>query len=148
MEQEGTEKLYHEEREYILYDGELHVVGVIEREYDLKKRTNSFAHGCVKLAMSLPGNFLGNHVRRQLIRASTSVAANYRASQLAQSKKGFISKLSIVTEECDESLFWIEFAIDETLVELSQAENLLNEAKELTSIFVKSRMTAQNRDYK
>ncbi|MCF8120069.1 MAG: four helix bundle protein, partial [Deltaproteobacteria bacterium] len=46
---------------------------------ELKGRTKAFAHRCVKLALSLPKTKLGDHVSGQLIRCSTSVAANYRA---------------------------------------------------------------------
>ncbi|MEQ8578405.1 MAG: four helix bundle protein [Balneola sp.] len=80
----------------------------------LLKRTKEFAHACVKVAVTLPNNYLGNHIKGQLIRCSTSVAANYRATCVAQSKRAFISKISIVIE-----------------------------ASELTSIFIKSRKTAQ-----
>ena len=72
---------------------------------ELKKRTKEFAHRCVKLAMALPNTPLGIHIRGQLIRCSTSVASNYRASCIAQSKASFVSKLSIVIEEADESYF-------------------------------------------
>jgi four helix bundle protein len=82
----------------------------------LKARTKDFAHRCVKLALSLPKNAQGIHIRGQLIRCGTSVAANYRASLLAQSKAAFISKISIVIEEADESEFWLEFIIDEKLM--------------------------------
>ncbi len=54
---------------------------------ELKKRTKEFAHRCVKLALALPKNVLGNHIKGQLIRCATSVAANYRAALLAQTKK-------------------------------------------------------------
>ena len=63
---------------------------------ELKERTKKFAHDCVKLALTLPNTFLGNHLKGQLIRCSTSVAANYRAACLGQSKASFISKLSII----------------------------------------------------
>ncbi|MGD9290147.1 MAG: four helix bundle protein, partial [Desulfobacterales bacterium] len=83
---------------------------------ELKRRTKEFAHRCVKLSMALPNTLLGNHVRGQLIRCSTSVASNYRAACVAQSKASFISKLSVVIEEADESYFWLEFIIDENLL--------------------------------
>ncbi|MGD8663112.1 MAG: four helix bundle protein, partial [Desulfobacterales bacterium] len=83
---------------------------------ELKLRTKKFAHRCVRLAMALPNTKLGNHIQGQLIRCSTSVASNYRAARLAQSKAGFISKLSIVIEEADESYFWLEFIIDENMI--------------------------------
>ncbi len=111
-------------------------------EQELKKRTNEFAHRCVKFAVNLPENTLGRHIRNQLIRCSTSVAANYRAACLAQSKQAFSAKLAIVIEEVDESCFWIEFAIDEVLISEVKVGLLLQEAKELTAIFIASRKTA------
>jgi four helix bundle protein len=110
---------------------------------ELKLRTKEFAHRCVKLSMVLPNTSIGNHIRGQLIRCSTSVAANYRAARLAQSKASFISKLSIVIEEADESYFWLEFIIDENLLKKHLVEPLLKEADELTAIFITSRKTAR-----
>ena len=110
---------------------------------ELKKRTKEFAHRCVKLATALPNTVLGNHIRGQLVRCSTSVASNDRATCVAQSKRSFISKLSIVIEESDESCFWLEFVIDENLLIRDLVEPLLQEATELRSIFLASRKTAR-----
>jgi len=115
------------------------------QERDLKKRTKEFAHMCVKLALALPNTDLGNHIRRQFIKCSTSVASNYRAACIAQSKADFASKLSIVIEEADESCFWMEFIIEEKLLSESQVVGLLAEGKELTAIFMTSRKTTKNR---
>ena len=110
----------------------------------LKKRTKVFAHKCVRLALVFPKNDLGRHTGRQLMRCATSVAANYRATCLAQTKKSFISKLSIVIEEVDESNFWLEFIKDEKIIDnLENVEELLKESLELTKIFVSSRKTAE-----
>jgi four helix bundle protein len=110
---------------------------------DLKKRTKEFAHRCIKLTESLPDTFLGRHIGGQLIRSSTSVPANYRAACVAISKKSFVAKLSISIEEADESLFWLEFIMQEKLITPSRVEPLRNEAAEITSIFIASRKTAQ-----
>lgn len=114
---------------------------------DLKIRTKQFAHSCVKFAVSLPSTYLGKHIKGQLIRASTSVAANYRATCVAQSKPSFIAKISIVVEEADESLFWLEFIRDEGLIDSNngELEKLIRESNELVSIFISSRKTAQKR---
>jgi len=64
---------------------------------------------------------------------------------MAQSKASFISKLSIVIEEADESYFWIEFIIDENLLKKEHVEPLRKEADELTAIFTTSRKTAQGK---
>jgi four helix bundle protein len=110
---------------------------------DLRERTKRFAHRCVRLAMAHPNTPLGNHVRGQLIRCSTSTASNYRAACLAQSRAGFVAKLSIVLEEVDESHFWLEFIIDEHLLEAPLVRPLLQEADELRGIFITSRKTAR-----
>ncbi len=112
---------------------------------ELRKRTKEFAHRCTKLALALPDNPLGGHVRGQTIRCSTSVPSNYRAACLAQSKASFVSKLSIVIEEVDETDFWLEFVVDEGLLPESKVAALLDEARELTAIFVAARKTAKNR---
>lgn len=111
---------------------------------ELKKRTKDFAHGCVKLALTLPNTSLGRHPQGQLIRSGSSVAANYRAACIAHSKASFTSKLSIVIEEADESLFWSEFIIEENLIKTERANTLIKEAVELTAIFISSRKTIQN----
>jgi four helix bundle protein len=109
----------------------------------LKERTKLFAHRCVKLSLALPETDLGKHIRRQLIRCGTSVASNFRAACIAQSRASFVAKLSIVLEETDESAFWLEFIIDEELLKRNLVEPLLNEAEELTAIFIASRKTAR-----
>ena len=109
---------------------------------ELKRRSNKFAHDCVKLAVALPRTRVGVHIEGQLIRCSTSVAANYRAACLGQSKRAFTSKLGIVIEEADECIFWLEFARDEGLKQDEELEKVLREARELTSIFIASRITA------
>jgi len=113
---------------------------------ELIKRTKGFAHRCVKLATALPKTTLGKHLRGQLIKCSTSVAANYRATCLSQSKASFIAKISIVLEETDETAFWLEFIIDEKLSKKNLIEPLLQEAQELTAIFAASRKTASKKD--
>jgi four helix bundle protein len=113
---------------------------------ELKRRIKLFAHRCVKLALSLPSDQLGNHIRGQLVRASTSAAANYRASCNALSIPLIISKMSISIEETDESEFWIEFALDENLTESTGADPLIKEAHEIASILIKARQTLQNKN--
>ena len=109
---------------------------------ELTERTKKFAHRCVKLAMAFPESPLGRHLQGQVIRCSTSVAANYRATCLSQFKASFIAKISIVLEEADESAFWLEFIIDEILLKENMVKPLLKEANELTAIFASSRKTA------
>jgi len=110
---------------------------------ELQHRSKEFAHRCVKLCLALPKTILGRHIKGQLIRCSTSVAANYRAACIAQSKAGFVSKLSIVIEEADECSFWLEFIMDENLLPKEKVTPLFTESQELTAIFFSSRKTAR-----
>ncbi len=107
------------------------------------KRTREFAFNCVKLSEELPESKIGNHIRGQLVRCATSVASNYRAARLAQSKAAFVAKLSIVIEEADETEFWIDFALELSLLPKNNAKPLIKEAHELASMFIAARKTIQ-----
>jgi len=107
----------------------------------LRKRTKKFAIDVIKMYRKLPATEDARIVGRQLIRAATSVASNYRAACRARSDKEFYAKLSIVVEEADETLFWMEIlkesGIHNTPIELE------NEAIEILAIMAKSRKTAK-----
>jgi len=79
---------------------------------DLKNRTKVFALNCWILCKSIPKTREYDAVVRQLIRSSTSVAANYRSANRAKSDRDFINKMKIVEEEADESQFWLEFLLE------------------------------------
>jgi four helix bundle protein len=107
---------------------------------DLKQRTKYFALDCWKLCSQLPRTREYNAYVNQLIRSSSSVGANYRASQRAKSTADFLNKLKIVEEEIDESDYFLELLFEVSQMETLNLESgfqpLLKEAKELTSIIV------------
>ncbi len=111
------------------------------------KRTKKFAIDCWILCSKLPKTREYNAYVNQLIRCSSSVGANYRASQRAKSAPDFINKLKIVEEEADESHFFLELIQDITMKEQiglnSEIEFLLKEANEITAIVVSSLKTAR-----
>jgi len=75
---------------------------------EMRDRTKEFAKRVIRLCRSLPRSQEGYLIGKQVFRSGTSVAANYRAVCRARSKPDFISKLGVVLEEADESLFWLE----------------------------------------
>jgi four helix bundle protein len=83
---------------------------------DLKARTKAFAIRIVKLVRMLPKTEDARIMGRQLMRAGTGVAANYRAVCRARSKAEFIAKVGVVVEEADESVFWLEMLVETDLV--------------------------------
>lgn len=84
-------------------------------------------------------------IGRQLLRAGTSVAANYRALYRARSKAEFIAKMGVVIEEADETVFWLELLVDAGLVREERMKSLLAEANALVAIFVASRRTGRSK---
>lgn len=113
------------------------------------KRTKKFAIDCWILCSKLPKSREYNAYVNQLIRSSSSVGANYRASQRAKSTADFINKLKIVEEEADESHFFLEMLFDITAIEKTQTELqpeielLKKEANEIVAIIVSSLKTAR-----
>jgi four helix bundle protein len=79
---------------------------------ELKSRTKKFSLMIIDLVENLPNSISGRDTSNQIIRSGTSVGANYRAVCSARSDREFISKMNIVSEEADETLFWLEI-IDE-----------------------------------
>jgi four helix bundle protein len=109
----------------------------------LKDRTKRFAIDVIRFCHHLPTTVGGKTVGGQIIRCATSVGANYRASCRARSRAEWIAKLGVVEEEADETLFWLEVAVEAELVAADKARALLKEADELTAIFVASLKTAK-----
>jgi len=107
----------------------------------MRKRTKLFAIDVIKMFRNLPRTEDARIVGRQLIKAATSVACNYRAACRARSEKEFFAKLSIVVEEADESLFWMEILKESDIYEVNT--ELMNEATEILAIMAKSRKTAR-----
>jgi len=109
---------------------------------DLKERTKQFALRVLKLVAALPNTLNGRTIGGQLVRAGTSVGANYRAACRARSKPEFIAKIGIVEEEADESAFWMELIVEGKLLGQRLVQPLLNEANELAKIMASSRKSA------
>jgi four helix bundle protein len=112
---------------------------------DLKKRTKQFALRILKLAAALPNTVEGKAIRGQLVRAGTSVGANYRAACRGRSRAEFIAKIGTVEEESDESAFWLEIIVEGAFLKEILVKPLLEEANELTRIMAKSRISASRR---
>ncbi|MBX3735932.1 MAG: four helix bundle protein [Candidatus Didemnitutus sp.] len=110
---------------------------------EFKARTKAFALRAVSVAESLPSDPISQVFVRQLVRCSTSVAANYRAAVRGKSRADFIAKMAIVEEECDETLFWLETLIDTKRLPAARSADLQREGDEILSIVVASIKTAR-----
>ncbi len=111
---------------------------------ELKARTKQFALQVMQLIDQLPNTTKGRVVANQLMKAATSVGANYRAACRGRSQAEFISKLSIVLEESDECCYWLELIMEGELISAEQVVDLYREANEITAIMTASHKTARN----
>ena len=113
------------------------------RVVDLKDRTRAFALAIVRLVDDLPRGRSADVVGHQLLRAGTSVGANYRAACRARTRKEFLSRLGIVEEEADEAQFWLDLVMARGFVDAGRASSLREEARQLVAIVVSSIRTAR-----
>jgi four helix bundle protein len=116
---------------------------VITSPDQLRDRTKKFAVRVIRLCQALPKNSEGQVIAKQLLRAGTSVGANYRAACRARSRAEFIAKLGVVVEEADETMYWIELVNELKLLKPGLVTPLYQEAEELTRICVAARQTSR-----
>jgi len=101
----------------------------------MRERSLNMAVGIHTLLFSKKIRSINNSLITQLIRCSSSVAANYRAAARGRSDAEFYSKICIVVEECDETQFWIEFLIRINLLTIEETKDLRDEIEQLVKIF-------------
>jgi four helix bundle protein len=114
------------------------------KQEELRNRTKRFGLRIIRLFRHLPRTTEAQVLGKQLLRSGTSVGANYRAAGRARSKAEFVSKIGIVVEEVDETVFWIECLIESGIMEPDLLADLLSEANELLAIFAASQRTSRS----
>lgn len=126
---------------YLLNQTELYIM----TSEEMKRRTKKFAVDVGKFILQLYYNVVNKAYSNQLIRSSSSVAANYRVVRRAKSTADFINKLKIVEEEADESLFFLEMLYEFNIDKRMIITVLMKEAEELLKIVVASINAVKNR---
>lgn len=105
------------------------------KKYDLMERTAKFGEDIVKFAKKIPKNSITIPLITQLVKAGTSVGANYCEADDAESKKDFIHKLGICKKEAREAKHWLRMIVMACPELKKEAGLLWQEAKELNLIF-------------
>ena len=111
---------------------------------ELQQRTKRFSLQIIQFFQALPKSPEAQVLGKQLLRSSTSAVANYRAACRARSKAEFIAELSIVVEEADETLFWLEMMGESGISKVD--ESLVKEGTEILFIMSASRKSAKGRN--
>jgi len=114
-------------------------------KHELEMRTKRFAIKIIAFAATLPQSRAGGIIEYQLVKAGTSVGANYREANRAESRADFIHKIAIVEKEASESRYWLEICDAVDFGEPSQRAWLLEESHELVAIFTSIGRTAKTK---
>lgn len=109
----------------------------------MRRRTKEFAKAIIELCRRLPETREARLIGGQLFRAGTSVGANYRAVCRARPRAEFISKMGLVLEEADQTVYWLELLAETRIMEQDTVGPLMREANELVAIFAASLNTAK-----
>ena len=114
-------------------------------EKEFKNRTKQIALRVIRLVESLPNTNSAQIIEKQLLRSATSVGANYRAACRGKSKADVLHKLSIVEEEADESLYWLELLAEANIVSERKLSALMHEINEIVAMIVSSIKTLRSK---
>jgi four helix bundle protein len=114
-------------------------------EEEFKYRTKQIALRIIKLVDSLPRTSSANTIAMQLLRSGTSIGANYRAACRGKSPADVIHKMSIVEEEGDESIYWMELLIESGTVSEKKLSPLISDVNEIVAMTVSSIKTLRKR---
>ena len=115
------------------------------KKEDLEIRTKEFALRVITFVTALPKNRVTGELGRQLIRSGTSVGANYREANRAESRRDFVHKIGIVEKECSETQYWLELFDSLQLGDKDERQWLLQEAGELLAIFTATGRTVKRK---
>lgn len=114
-----------------------------EQVRKLQERMKRFGLPVIRLVEMLPAGRATGVVFNQMVRSGTSTGANYRAAFRARSRADFVSKMGIVEEELDETLYWLQVSLDAGCISQSDADGMIQEGNELLAIVVSSIRTAK-----
>ncbi|WP_246014013.1 four helix bundle protein [Flavobacterium dankookense] len=118
---------------------------MLHQDKDLKNRTKQFTINVLNFAESLEYSIVKKVIVNQITKSGSSVGANYRSACRGRSDAEFLSKMNIVLEEADETLFWLEIIEEMNWKNNEELKLLLKEANELTAIFVTIIKNTKNR---
>lgn len=107
----------------------------VNKNYDLADRTFKFSQELLKFCRSIRQDLVNKPIVSQLIRAGTSIGANYSEADSANSKKDFINKISISKKEANETKYWLRLMADDMPDKKEELRKLFREAQELHLIF-------------
>jgi len=112
---------------------------------DLEKRTKEFALQVIRFVSDLPKSKATDVMGHQLLKSGTSIGANHREANRAESRNDFIHKIAIVEKEAAETQYWLELFEESNIGDPEERRRLLQESGELLAIFTATGRTAKEK---
>jgi len=112
---------------------------------ELEARTKEFALRVIRFVSDLPRSKVTDVLGYQLLKAGTSIGANHREANRAESRNDFIHKIAIVEKEAAETQYWLELFEDADIGDSAERDWLAKECGELLAIFTASGKTAKEK---
>jgi len=109
------------------------------------ERLIDFAIQVIDICNSLPKSYLGIHIKKQIIRSSTAIGANYEEARGAESDADFLHKMNIALKEARETLYWNRIIERARLMPVQRIENVIQENKEICAILISSVKTLKKK---
>jgi len=106
-----------------------------KKKYDLEERTAQFGEAIIELVKTFFQDPINNPLISQIVRAATSIGANYMEADGAESKKDFQHKISICKKEAKETKHWLRMIAKANPSRRDECQKLSREAQELSLIF-------------
>jgi four helix bundle protein len=101
----------------------------------LEQRTKRFALRVIRFVAELPKSKVNDVLGYQLLKSGTSIGANYREANRAESRKDFIHKVGVVEKEAAEAQYWLELSQEALVGNAEERHRLFQESTELLAIF-------------
>ncbi len=117
-----------------------------KQKYDLEERTIKYAKMIIDFSKKLPQDIISRPLINQIVRAGTSIGANYSEADEASSKKDFINKIAIAKKETKETKYWLRIIAYTLPQHKDDAIKLWQEAQELNLIFTTIIRNCKNKD--
>ena len=108
------------------------------------QKSKAFAIRIIRFAKFLQDEKNERIISKQIFRSGTSIGANVRESNNAQSKADFVNKLSIALKEADETAYWLELLVESDIIDHQQFDSMYNDLKEVLALLTSSIKTAKN----
>ena len=112
----------------------------------LMQKSKAFAIRIIRFARFLQDEKKERIISKQIFRSGTSIGANIRESNNAQSKADFVNKLSIALKEADETAYWLELLVESEIIDQQQFDSMYNDLKEVIALLTSSIKTAKNNE--